>query len=53
MDGHIILPLRGFDPMAFRHMRCTQFRAARMIAKKRRGGLKRDTERQKDRRKDI
>ena len=29
-DGHILLLLRGFEPMAFGHMHCSQLQAARM-----------------------
>ena len=34
-DGHIILPLRGFDPMACGRTGCAQLQAVQMIAKKR------------------
>ena len=42
-DGHIILPLRGFEPMVCGRMSCAQLRAAQMITKKRRGRLDRKT----------
>ena len=47
-DGHIILALGGFDPMAYNCMRCAQLRAARMIDKNRCRGLDRYIERQKE-----
>ena len=31
-EGHIILPLRGFNPVACGHMRCEQLQAAQIIA---------------------
>ena len=37
MDGHIILSLRGFEPVACGRMHCAQLWSARMITKKRRG----------------
>ena len=46
--GHIIPSLRGFDPVACGRMRCTQLWAARMITKKRRGRLDRETVRHTD-----
>ena len=36
-DGYIILPLRGFDPVAYGRMRWSQSQATKMIPKNRRG----------------
>ena len=47
-DGHIILPLRSFNPVAYGCRRCAQLRAAQIIAKKRLGRPYRETERQRD-----
>ena len=46
-DGHIILPLRGFDTVACGRMCCMKLRSAWMIAKKRHLRLDRDTERRR------
>ena len=45
MDGHIKLPLRGFDPMACGCMHCTQLCSTRMISKKQRGRPDREIDR--------
>ena len=53
IDRHIILPLRGFEPMACGRMRYAQLRAAQIIIKKKRGQPNREKERQRDRYNDI
>ena len=47
MDGNIILPLRGFETVAYGRMCCAELQAAQMIAKKWCGWLDRETERQR------
>ena len=44
----MILPLRVSGPVACSRMLCAQLRAARMIAKKRRGRPERETDRRMD-----
>ena len=36
-NGYIIVPLRGFDPVAYGRMRWSQLQAAKMITKNQRG----------------
>ena len=51
--GHIILSIRGFYPIDFGCMCCTQLQAAQIIAKKRHGRLDRETESLRDRETEI